>query len=149
MSKLEIRRMQEGDLKEVARIEAENFSLPWSEQSFRESIRLPHVLFLTALLDGEVAGYCGCYLSLEEAEITNVCVDRQFRGRGVAGALLKELMRQGKALGAFAYTLEVRVSNEAAIRLYEKLGFVRFGVRKGFYERPREDALIMWRHWEA
>lgn len=149
MSSLEIRRMQEEDLAEVSRIEAENFSLPWSAKSFRESLTLSHVLFLTVLVDGQVAGYCGCYQGLEEAEITNVCVDKRFRGQGIAEAMLKELMRLGKAQGAFAFTLEVRVSNAAAIHLYEKLGFESVGIRKRFYEKPVEDAMIMWRRWEA
>lgn len=149
MRSLEIRRMQEEDLREVVRIEAENFSLPWSEKSFRESLALPHVIFLTALVDGQAAGYCGCYQSLEEAEITNVCVDKRFRGQGVAETMLRELMRIGKEQGAFAFTLEVRISNEAAIHLYEKLGFESVGIRKRFYEKPVEDAMIMWRRWEA
>ena len=115
----------------------------------RDTISYYHTLFLVAELDGEIAGYCGCYQSLEEAEITNIAVRRQLRGHGIGRRLLMELMRLGKEQGAFAYTLEVRVSNQAAIHLYESLGFVSFGIRKNFYEKPREDAMIMWRHWEA
>lgn len=149
MSKLNIRRMEEGDLDQVCAIEEETFSMPWSRKSFQETISYYHTLFLVAELDGEIAGYCGCYQSLEEAEITNIAVRRQLRGHGIGRRLLKELMRLGKEQGAFAYTLEVRVSNRAAIHLYESLGFVSFGVRKNFYEKPREDAMIMWRHWET
>lgn len=143
-----IRRMEERDLDQVSAIEAENFSMPWSRKSFQEALSYYHTLFLTAEQKGQIAGYCGCYLSLEEAEITNMAVKSGFRGRGIGRELLTELMRLGKEQGAFAYTLEVRVSNQAAIRLYESLGFVSFGVRKNFYEKPKEDALIMWRHWE-
>lgn len=149
MSKLNIRRMEEGDLDQVCAIEEETFSMPWSRKSFRDTISYYHTLFLVAELDGEIAGYCGCYQSLEEAEITNIAVRRQLRGHGIGRRLLMELMRLGKEQGAFAYTLEVRVSNQAAIHLYESLGFVSFGIRKNFYEKPREDAMIMWRHWEA
>ena len=149
MCKLNIRRMEEGDLDQVCAIEEETFSMPWSRKSFRDTISYYHTLFLVAELDGEIAGYCGCYQSLEEAEITNIAVRRQLRGHGIGRRLLMELMRLGKEQGAFAYTLEVRVSNQAAIHLYESLGFVSFGIRKNFYERPREDAMIMWRHWEA
>ena len=149
MSKLNIRRMEEGDLDQVCAIEEETFSMPWSRKSFRDTISYYHTLFLVAELDGEIAGYCGCYQSLEEAEITNIAVRRQLRGHGIGRRLLTELMRLGKEQGAFAYTLEVRVSNQAAIHLYESLGFVSFGIRKNFYEKPREDAMIMWRHWEA
>ena len=149
MSKLNIRRMEEGDLDQVCAIEEETFSMPWSRKSFQDTISYYHTLFLVAELDGEIAGYCGCYQSLEEAEITNIAVRRQLRGHGIGRRLLTELMRLGKEQGAFAYTLEVRVSNQAAIHLYESLGFVSFGIRKNFDERPREDAMIMWRHWEA
>ena len=149
MSELIIRRMKEEDLAQVCAIEEETFSMPWSRSSFQETLSYYHTLFLTAELDGEIAGYCGCYQSLEEAEITNIAVRRQLRGHGIGRRLLTELMRLGKEQGAFAYTLEVRVSNQAAIHLYESLGFVSFGIRKNFYERPREDAMVMWRHWEA
>ena len=149
MCKLNIRRMEEGDLDQVCAIEEETFSMPWSRKSFQDTISYCHTLFLVAELDGEIAGYCGCYQSLEEAEITNIAVRRQLRGHGIGRRLLMELMRLGKEQGAFAYTLEVRVSNQAAIHLYESLGFVSFGIRKNFYEKPREDAMIMWRHWEA
>ena len=104
---------------------------------------------MAAEIDGEIAGYCGFYQSLEEAEITNVAVKRQFQRRGIGRKLLLELMRLGKEQGAFAFTLEVRVSNLPAIRLYESLGFVSFGIRPDFYEKPKENALIMWRHWET
>lgn len=149
MSKLNIRRMEEGDIDQVCAIEEETFSMPWSGKAFRDTISYHHTLFLVAELDGEIAGYCGCYQSLEEAEITNIAVRRQLRGHGIGRRLLVELMRLGKEQGAFAYTLEVRVSNQAAIHLYESLGFVSFGIRKNFYEKPKEDAMIMWRHWEA
>ena len=149
MCKLNIRRMEEGDLDQVCAIEEETFSMPWSRKSFQDTISYYHTLFLVAELDGEIAGYCRCYQSLEEAEITNIAVRRQLRGHGIGRRLLMELMRLGKEQGAFAYTLEVRVSNQAAIHLYESLGFVSFGIRKNFYERPREDAMVMWRHWEA
>lgn len=149
MSKLIIRQMEERDLTQVCAIEEETFSMPWSRKSFQDTISYSHTLFLTAELDGEIAGYCGCYQSLEEAEITNIAVRRQLRGHGIGRRLLEELMRMGKERGAFAYTLEVRVSNKAAIHLYESLGFVSFGVRRNFYEKPKEDALIMWRHWEV
>jgi len=149
MDKLLIREMEEKDLPEVCRIEAESISPPWTEKAFRESIALHHTLFLVAELEGRVAGYCGCYQSLEEAEITNVAVDRRFRRQGIAGKMLEELIRMGTERGAFAYTLEVRVSNQPAIRLYEGLGFESVGIRKNFYEKPKEDAMIMWRRWQA
>ena len=143
MSEWIIRPMEERDLPEVSRIEREAFSVPWSEQSFRDSLALPYAVFLTAECEGQVAGYCGCYQSLEEAEITNVAVKQEFRGRGIAKALLQELFRLGKARGASVFLLEVRVGNQPAICLYEGQGFRNMGLRRNFYEKPREDAGIM------
>lgn len=148
MDRLKIRLMEERDLDAVCRIEKETFSLPWSRKAFLDSLSLYHTIFLVAELDGEIAGYCGGYQSLEEAEITNVAVRRELRRRGIARALLKEFIREGTIRGAFAYTLEVRAGNKAAIRLYESLDFQSVGIRKNFYEKPKEDAMIMWRHWQ-
>ena len=145
MTACEIRLMKEEDVPQVAAIEREAISPPWSEQSCLESLVLPHTLFLVAETEGEISGYCCCYRSLEEGEITNVAVRRKLRGRGIGEALLRELFRIGASEGIEAYTLEVRVSNETAIRLYGKLGFESAGIRKNFYEKPREDACIMWK----
>ena len=90
-----IRPMEERDIAQAARIEAESFSTPWSAEAFRKSLALDYTIFLTAEWEGRVAGYCGCYVSLEEAEITNVAVKEELRGRGIARALLLELLRQG------------------------------------------------------
>ena len=76
-----------------------------------------------------------------------MAVDGPYRGQGIGRKMLTELMRLGLERGAFAYTLEVRVSNMPAIRLYESLGFENLGIRKNFYEKPVEDAMIMWRQW--
>lgn len=149
MSELRIRRMEERDVQQVAAIEAESFSLPWSEQAFRDSLAMYHTIFLVADLEGRIAGYCGCYQSLEEAEITNVAVKQELCGKGIARELLQELFRVGTAQGVFAYTLEVRVGNTPAIHLYESLGFENVGIRRNFYEKPTEDAMIMWRRWQA
>ena len=144
-----IRRMEEKDLMQVAGIEAASISPPWSEKGFRDAIALQHTIFLVAENEGEIVGYCGCYQSLEEAEITNVAVRTDLRGHGIARKLLERLMEIGKEQGAFAFTLEVRVSNLPAIHLYESLGFESVGIRKNFYDRPKEDAMIMWRRWQA
>jgi len=149
MSKPVIRRMEEKDLPQVSAIEADTFSVPWSEKAFRDSIAMYHTIFLVAELEGEIAGYVGCYQSLEEAEITNVAVRKDLRKQGIARKLLQELIKIGTEQGAFAYTLEVRVSNAAAIRLYESLEFESVGIRKNFYEKPTEDAVIMWRRWRV
>lgn len=144
---MQVRRMEERDLDQVAELEQAIFSMPWSRKAFQDSISLAHTLYVVAEDEGKILGYCGCYQMLEEAEITNVAVAEAFRGQGIASRMLETLMSLGEEQGAFAYTLEVRAGNEAAIRLYEKLGFENLGIRKNFYEKPVEDAVIMWRHW--
>ena len=141
--------MEERDLDRVVQIEEENFSVPWSRKSFLDSLALSHPRAVVAEQQGQIAGYCGCYQILEEAEIVNVAVDKAFRRRGVGRQMLEELMRLGKERGSFAYTLEVRAGNVPAIHLYESLGFKSLGIRKNFYEKPTEDAIIMWRHWSV
>ena len=136
--------MQEKDLKRVTEIERENFSVPWSEEGFRSSLHQNEYLFLTVVAEGEVAGYCGLLQSFDEADITNVAVDKRFRRQGIGYLMLTRLMELGRERGIERYTLEVRAGNEPAIALYEKLGFASVGIRKGFYSMPKEDAVIMW-----
>jgi ribosomal-protein-alanine N-acetyltransferase len=142
---IEIREMCLKDLPEVARIEKGNFSRPWSEQAFADSLKQDCTRYLTVVCDGQIVGYCGYLQSFEEADITNVAVEEKSRNLGIGNAMLQELMRQGEERGITAYTLEVRKSNQAAIHLYEKLGFEQVGIRKNFYDLPTEDAVIMWR----
>ena len=101
--------------------------------------------YLVAEVDGVLAGSCGMTTFCQEGNIDNVVVAETFRNMGVAQRLLKELLAHGEAEGTNDFTLEVRVSNAAAIHLYEKLGFVSEGIRPRFYEKPVEDAMIMWR----
>ena len=143
MNELLIRPMEELDLPQAAAIEKEAITPPWSEQAFRESLGLEHTILLAAIQDGQVAGYCVCYQSFEEGEITNVAVKKELRGQGIAGKLLEKLCSYGKERGLERYSLEVRAGNEPAIHLYERSGFTRVGIRKGFYEQPVEDAVIM------
>ena len=143
MNELLIRPMEELDLPQAAAIEKEAITPPWPEQAFRESLGLEHTILLAAIQDGQVAGYCVCYQSFEEGEITNVAVKKELRGQGIAGKLLEKLCSYGKERGLERYILEVRVGNEPAIHLYERSGFTRVGIRKGFYEQPMEDAVIM------
>ena len=138
--------MQVEDLPRVCEIEKENFSLPWSEKSFSDSIKREDTIFLTALCDGQIAGYLGCYCIAGEGEITNVAVASSFRRKGIGGMLLEKLYEEGAGLDTREFFLEVRESNEAAIALYSRQGFVKEGIRKNFYEKPVENAIIMWKH---
>lgn len=143
--RIEIRKLQEEDIAPLSRIEAESFSMPWSPRDFRDLLDRDYCLYLVALADGEVAGCCGMTNICQEGNIDNVVVAERFRNRGIARTMLEELLRMGGEAGVTAFTLEVRVSNAAAIHLYEKLGFVSEGIRPHFYEKPTEDAMIMWK----
>lgn len=144
-SQLVIRSMEHGDIECVSCIEAECFSMPWSSEAYRKALEDDKCLYLVALLDGTVVGMCGVMNLLGEGDINNVAVTADKRGQGIAFAMLCELIKRGEERGIVDFTLEVRVSNQAAIHTYEKLGFVSEGIRPKFYEKPIEDAMIMWR----
>lgn len=145
MDRLVIRKIEEKDMAEMAAIEAESFSTPWSEQSFRELLSIDYAYYLVAEYDGELAGSAGMRVICNEGNIDNVVVKPTLRCKGIADALIGALIKLGDEMGVEAYTLEVRVSNAAAIHVYEKNGFVNEGIRPRFYEKPVEDAMIMWR----
>lgn len=140
-----IRRMRVSDLAQAALLEKKYFSVPWSEENLRQSLERPDYLFLVAEEEGRVVGYAGLLRVLDEGDITNIVIDQEFRGKGLGSELTGTLLAEGRGLGIRAFTLEVRVSNAAAIHIYERLGFVSEGIRKRFYEKPVEDALIMWK----
>ena len=139
-----VRLMRDEDTEQVEQIERKTFSRPWSRQGFLDAIRNKDTLYLVAEEKDEILGYLGLWKSMEEADITNVAVKENERRKGVAGLLLQEAKQIALKEGVMAFTLEVRASNQAAIRLYEKYGFHSVGRRPGFYEDPKEDALIMW-----
>ena len=138
-----IRNMNATDVSSVAELEAKIFSQPWSEQGFLDTLQMSNTVFLVAEEDGMVVGYIGMYCSLDEGEITNVAVSSEKRCMGIGGKLIVAMKQEAERRGVTQIVLEVRVSNESAIRLYEKNGFVNQGIRKGFYELPKEDAYIM------
>lgn len=142
---IEYRRMRAEDVPFISRLEEETFSMPWSAASFLQMIEKEDTAYFVAEEEGQILGGCGLLLIAGEGNITNVVVAPGARRRGVATGLLTYLMSEGDRAGLTAYTLEVRVSNAAAVGLYEKLGFVSEGIRPHFYEKPTEDALIMWK----
>lgn len=142
---LQIDDMRKEDLEQVSTMEAACFSMPWSKKSFEENLNRSDAVYVVARDGDKVLGYCGAYVILNEADINQVAVEPLHRKKGVGRKMLAALLdKLGKA-GADAVTLEVRKSNEAAIALYESMGFVMEGIRKNFYEKPVEDALIMWK----
>ena len=141
------RRMQETDLDKVVWLEKEIFTTPWSRTSFQESLEKTYSYFFVAQ-EKEVVGYCGIHNLGGDGEITNVAVDKNWRKKHVAHSMLEFAMHEAGKEGVEAFTLEVRVSNTPAIKLYEKLGFVNQGIRKNFYQNPVEDAIVMWKNKE-
>ncbi len=139
------RKMTAEDVPFISRLEEETFSMPWSADSFLEMISKEDARYYVAEEDGRLLGGCGVLMIAGEGNITNVAIAPEARNRGIGTTLLRHLMAEGDREGLTAYTLEVRVSNAAAIHVYEKLGFVSAGVRPGFYEKPVEDALIFWK----
>ena len=151
-----LRKMEKRDVPQVVAIERSAFSQPWSENAFLESLTNNYAYFLVAQEQvansaGDEAniiiGYVGMYISFEEGEITNVAVAEVLRKNGVGEALMKGLLADAQKLGVTRIVLEVRVSNAPAIRFYEKCGFKEIGIRKGFYDFPKEDGSIMV--WES
>lgn len=141
-----IRKMTAKDIDRVSRIEEQNFSRPWSREAFETMLNSENALYMVAQTDDKVVGNCGVIVAVDEGDICNVAVDKDYRGRGIGEELVKTVMKTAaEELGVRAFTLEVRASNAAAIRLYEKIGFVSEGVRPKFYSSPVEDAVIYWK----
>lgn len=143
MSELQIRNMRESDIAEVASIEKRIFSSPWSERSFKDALQSKDNIYLVALLDGKVIGYCGFWISYDVADLCNLAVDVSCRRQSVGEKLLLMGMDYVKQHQAERILLEVRDSNAQARNLYQKTGFVCIGVRKGYYSNPPEDAVLM------
>ena len=142
---IEIVRMNESHVSAVAELEKQNFSEPWPEIAVRSELTNKLALWLVAVEDGVVAGYVGSQTVLQEADMMNIAVGEGFRRRGIARMLVEELIRR---LDAYQLTLEVRASNAPAIALYESLGFTQVGLRKNYYHKPKEDALILRKGWK-
>jgi len=138
-----IRHLEEKDLDVICEIEQASFTDPWSRQGFLDCLKLDHVITLVILEGERVAGYGCLYLVLGEGDIMNIAIAAAFWGRGLGGRLLDELLRAGKLKGAETFFLEVRKSNVPAINLYTSRGFKQIAVRKDFYQKPMEDALVM------
>ena len=137
---MEIIPMNETHVAAVAALEKANFSEPWSKNSVRGELTNELALWLVAVENDTVLGYVGSQTVLEEADMMNIAVEESCRRRGIARALVEELIRR---LPAHCLTLEVRASNAPAIGLYESMGFTQIGLRKNYYRNPREDALIL------
>lgn len=144
MPNLRFEQLREEWIPTIAAVEKTVHSAPWSEQGFRNEITNPHSIFRVAFLGDNIVGYGGVWTVVDEAHVTNVVVHPDFRRQRIGHHLMVELLRESQARGMTCSTLEVRVSNDAAIALYENLGYAPTAIRKGYYPDNREDALIMW-----
>ena len=141
---VEFRRMCANDADEIAAIEEMTFAMPWSRKDFWAEAMNENAIYIVGVIDEKIVAYAGAWISFEEAQVTNVAVHPDYRGRGFGTKLFAKLIEEVKLIDVTAITLEVRPSNEAAIRLYEKFGLKSVGRRKGYYLDNNEDALIMW-----
>lgn len=130
-------------LSRILDIEVEAYPEPWTEGMFRDEIRSNYSHFFVAMLDDMLVGYCGFWLVVDEAHITSVTVRDTFRGRGFGHRLVEHLLREAVEAGAHMATLEVRVSNVRARNLYLQYGFRPVGLRKNYYPKSNEDAIVM------
>ena len=129
-----LREMLVDDLDQVMEIEEELFSVPWTKEGFLTFLMKENGMFLVVEEKGRILGYCGLLTVLDEGDVTNVAVRRDRQREGIGNFLMESMIH-----------LEVRAGNETAIRLYERQGFVRDGLRKGYYTDPTEDAVLMTR----
>ena len=146
---VDIRSLALTDLSAIEEIERTSYPTPWSRSMFAGELAKPASLCLGAFEGDELAGYLITSRYVDAWHVMNIAVSPAFRRRGIATALLTRLFELTGDGGRRGYTLEVRVSNDGAIKLYERLGFTAAGTRHGYYTDNREDALIMWRDPES
>ncbi len=144
---IQIEKMQEGHIPQIAELERICFSAPWSENSLRSELNNELSAWLVALEDGSVAGYIGSQSVCGESDMMNVAVHPGCRRQGIGEMLVNALVSALKDRGSHCLTLEVRASNDPARALYEKLGFTEAGRRPNYYSAPKEDALILRKEW--
>ena len=138
-----IRQMQGQDVDAVAMLEQEIFSNPWSKKSFQDALQSEYTVYFVAEEEMGIIGYCGVWLSAETGDLCNMAVLPSCRRQGIGRRLLEKAIHSAIGRGAEEIVLEVRESNQAACALYEKFGFQKTGIRKGYYRAPPEDAIVM------
>jgi ribosomal-protein-alanine N-acetyltransferase len=144
-----LRRMNANDIDSVCSIEQRVFPSPWSRESFAEEMRNHLAVYMVAESADRVIGYIGAWHVLDEGHITNLAVEAEWRRQGVGARLLDAMETQLYRDGVRRVTLEVRVSNTPALKLYHHRGYRERGVRRRYYQDNGEDAYIMWKHMEG
>ncbi|MGJ7913533.1 ribosomal protein S18-alanine N-acetyltransferase [Neobacillus sp. LXY-1] len=137
--------MREEDLDEIMEVEHASFTTPWSREAFlNELYNNKFAVYLVLEKDNRVIGYCGAWVVIDEAHVTNVAILPDYRGRKLGDAMMRKLISVARDMGARSMTLEVRVTNYVAQSLYRKMGFQNGGIRKNYYSDNLEDAWVMW-----
>ena len=148
-SRLSLRPMTPSDVPEVARIETVAFSTPWSEETFRTLVGRSGVELWVAEWGDQLAAYAILWKVRDEGELANIAVRRDLQGRGIGSGLLSRMLEVAEDSGVRSLYLEVRESNGLAREMYAWRGFQEIGVRKGYYEGPREDARVLKKSLKA
>jgi ribosomal-protein-alanine N-acetyltransferase len=139
------RLMKVQDIEKIMEVEHASFATPWSADAFMNELTNNHfAYYIVAEIGKKVIGYCGVWVIIDEAHITNVAVHPDYRGKKIGEYLMRHIITLSMSYGAKKMTLEVRVSNKVAQALYHKFGFEEQGIRKGYYTDNQEDAIIMW-----
>ena len=146
---MEIIPMTRQHVAQVAVLEKQCFSAPWSEASVAGELDNPLSVWLVCEDQGRVLGYVGSQTVLDETDMMNIAVLPEARRAGIGERLILSLIELLKDRGSRSLALEVRASNTPAISLYKKLGFLQVGRRPNYYRSPREDALILRKEWNA
>lgn len=135
--------LKEAHIPQIAAMERACFTDPWSESALRDELNSPLARYFVCTEGGEVLGYIGTRVVLDECQVANVAVSPSCRRQGVASFLMEAMLDFCRREGMNLVTLEVRLSNSAAQALYEKFGFQKTGIRPGYYQSPPEDAVLM------
>ena len=128
---------------ELSKIDRECFSTPWSCESFMNESKNENATYVIAHMDNEIIGYAGFWKVVDEGQITNIAVKKNYRGQGIGKKIVNELIKKAKSQSVKTLTLEVRESNIIAINLYSAFGFEKVGIRNNYYKNPLENAILM------
>jgi len=145
---VQIAEMKAEHMCDILEVERASFSRPWTEAMFLEELSGRDSVYRVAIKDGHAVGYMGMWILADEGHITNVAIAKEYRRQGVASRLIDSFITLAKEKALVLMTLEVRASNEGAIRLYEKKGFVPVGRRKRYYDNT-EDAILMTKFFDT
>lgn len=143
-AQIHIERMRMGDVERVTELDEKCFPAPWSIHAYRTEVNNPSAYYVVARVDDAIVGYAGMWIIMDEAHITTIGVDPNFRGKKIGKRLLVNILDEAMHRGARRATLEVRRHNPPAQNLYHKYGFHQVAIRKGYYTNNNEDAFIMW-----